>query len=81
MRKLVLSMLIVTALTPAPVMAAAAVNKPPGAVPAAADDLIRRIERDLDRLTRGLNSDVAHIEKKRQPTVAPATGSSPLIRP
>jgi hypothetical protein len=82
MRRLVLSMLIAAVVIPAPAMAAA-LGKNPGASPAAAaevDDLLRRIERDLDRLTRGLNSDVAHIEKKRQPAATPAPGSPRLMQ-
>ncbi|WP_291850457.1 hypothetical protein [Bradyrhizobium sp.] len=81
MRRLVLSMLIAAVVVPAPAMAAA-LGKNPGASPAAAevDDLLRRIERDLDRLTRGLNSDVAHIEKKRRPAATPAEGSPRLMQ-
>jgi len=80
MRKLAISMLIATTLGYGPAMAASCggcgLNK--GAAGASAvevDDLLRRIERDLDRLTRGLDRDVAHIEKKRQPAATTPTGS------
>jgi hypothetical protein len=86
MRKLALSFLIAVSLAPTPVLAASAcggcgLNKgAPGAVAADVDDLLRRIERDLDRLTRGLNNDVAHIEKNTQPKAKPAAESPQYMR-
>ena len=40
------------------------------------DDLVRRVERDLDRLTRGLESDLRRIERPRRSTTAAGTSAS-----
>lgn len=82
MRKLASSMLIAAALGSGPAMAASAcggcgLNKgAAGANPVDVDDLLRRVERDLDRLTRELGRDVAQIERSRQPAPAGVTAPS-----
>jgi len=79
MRRIVLSVVIAAvALGQVPAMAASLKKGGGGARDAGGvdtDDLVRRIERDLDRLTRGLELDLRRIERLPQTTPAATPGA------
>jgi hypothetical protein len=85
MRRIALSVVIaVVALGQVPAMAASLNQKGGGGAGGAGgvdtDDLVRRIERDLDRLTRGLELDLRRIERLPQTTPAATPGAAPPAR-
>jgi hypothetical protein len=66
------TLLVLAVLAPNPVAAAALNSKGGGGGPtsgaggAGIDDVLRRVERELDRLSRGVADDVANAERKAQ---------------
>jgi hypothetical protein len=80
MRKFIaLALIAATLLEPIAAHAAAALPRRAGATGGGDDDLLRRVERDLYRLTRDLASNLKQIEKQRKPfpASAPAIPSQP----
>jgi hypothetical protein len=65
----------VVALGQMPAMAQKGGGRASGAGGVDTDDLVRRIERDLDRLTRGLELDLRRIERLPQTTPAATPGA------